>query len=331
MLYKVDSIDKHLHGKNKAKASNISLKKIPDELKQLNFFSKQVVDRLIKDGVPPTPENFSIYFEKLLDNKTPSQKEEIKSIWYVNNNNNLSEKEYLLKTDLFLKQNYSEIKDLMTKVNSLYSKINKVKSIIKKKALEIIQKPTKAAIVSFENTTSSLLQSVQNEQSKLKDNYLDISKNIQSFNKESIFDTKYDVYNKRYLLETIEQELAHLKKFYHKSSIVALRIKDSVLKDIKLQMNRDMIIKAISTMILDRLRRSDILAHFDDDIFVILLKHTDYDQAKKASNAIDELISLANFFIDGTNVKAQIEYVIRELPEDIDAQELLGTIIKEIY
>jgi GGDEF domain-containing protein len=96
-------------------------------------------------------------------------------------------------------------------------------------------------------------------------------------------------------------------------------------------MNRDMIIKAISTMILDRLRRSDILAHFDDDIFVILLKHTDYDQAKKAANAIDELISLANFFIDGTNVKAQIEYVIRELPEDIDAQELLGTIIKEIY
>jgi GGDEF domain-containing protein len=331
MLYKVDSIDKHLHGKNKAKASNISLKKIPDELKQLNFFSKQVVDRLIKDGVPPTPENFSIYFEKLLDNKTPSQKEEIKSIWYVNNNNNLSEKEYLLKTDLFLKQNYSEIKDLMTKVNSLYSKINKVKSVIKKKALEITQKPTKAAIVSFENATSSLLQSVQNEQSKLKDNYLDISKNIQSFNKESIFDTKYDVYNKRYLLETIEHELAHLKKFHHKSSMVALRIKDSVLKDIKLQMNRDMIIKAISTMILDRLRRSDILAHFDDDIFVILLKHTDYDQAKKAANAIDELISLANFFIDGTNVKAQIEYVIRELPEDIDAQELLGTIIKEIY
>ena len=43
-------------------------------LKDLNLLSKQVVGKLNKDDVPPTPENYKIYFDAQLETKTEDPK-----------------------------------------------------------------------------------------------------------------------------------------------------------------------------------------------------------------------------------------------------------------
>jgi len=301
------------------------------KLKQLNMFSKQVTDRLIKDNIPPTPANFTIYFEKLLEDKTPTQKESIDKILDLNSSEYEIEKEYMSKTDSFLKENFDKTKKLMDGVNEIYSKVNKIKSAIKSKSVELTKNPTKANVLSFEKSVSSMISSLQQSQESLKENYIGISALMKSFNKESIFDKKYGVYNKKYLFDSIEAELSNLKNFHYKGVIISFKVKDDILKSIKLQMDRDLIIKTVVSIVLERSRRSDIIAHFDDGIFILLLKHTDTNQAQKAIKSIQELISFSNFFIDSKNIKVQFDYCIKEIDTTFSAEILVGTAIEGLY
>ncbi|HIO90376.1 MAG TPA: diguanylate cyclase [Campylobacterales bacterium] len=301
------------------------------KLKQLNMFSKQVTDRLIKDNIPPTPANFTIYFEKLLEDKTPTQKESIDKILDLNSSEYEIEKEYMSKTDSFLKENFDKTKKLMDGVNEIYSKVNKIKSAIKSKSVELTKNPTKANVLSFEKSISSMISSLQQNQESLKENYIGISALMKSFNKESIFDKKYGVYNKKYLFDSIEAELSNLKNFHYKGVIISFKVKDDILKSIKLQMDRDLLIKTVASIVLERSRRSDIIAHFDDGIFILLLKHTDTNQAQKAIKSIQELISFSNFFIDSKNIKVQFDYCIKEIDTTFSAEILVGTAIEGLY
>ena len=301
------------------------------KLKQLNMFSKQVTDRLIKDNIPPTPANFTIYFEKLLEDKTPTQKESIDKILDLNSSEYEIEKEYMSKTDSFLKENFDKTKKLMDGVNEIYSKVNKIKSAIKSKSVELTKNPTKANVLSFEKSVSSMISSLQQSQESLKENYIGISALMKSFNKESIFDKKYGVYNKKYLFDSIEAELSNLKNFHYKGVIISFKVKDDILKSIKLQMDRDLIIKTVASIVLERSRRSDIIAHFDDGMFILLLKHTDTNQAQKAIKSIQELISFSNFFIDSKNIKVQFDYCIKEIDTTFSAEILVGTAIEGLY
>lgn len=301
------------------------------KLKQLNMFSKQVTDRLIKDNIPPTPANFTIYFEKLLEDKTPTQKESIDKILDLNSSEYEIEKEYMSKTDSFLKENFDKTKKLMDGVNEIYSKVNKIKSAIKSKSVELTKNPTKANVLSFEKSISSMISSLQQNQESLKENYIGISALMKSFNKESIFDKKYGVYNKKYLFDSIETELSNLKNFHYKGVIISFKVKDDILKSIKLQMDRDLLIKTVASIVLERSRRSDIIAHFDDGIFILLLKHTDTNQAQKAIKSIQELISFSNFFIDSKNIKVQFDYCIKEIDTTFSAEILVGTAIEGLY
>ena len=301
------------------------------KLKQLNMFSKQVTDRLIKDNIPPTPANFTIYFEKLLEDKTPTQKESIDKILDLNSSEYEIEKEYMSKTDSFLKENFDKTKKLMDGVNEIYSKVNKIKSAIKSKSVELTKNPTKANVLSFEKSISSMISSLQQSQESLKENYIGISALMKSFNKESIFDKKYGVYNKKYLFDSIETELSNLKNFHYESVIISFKVKDDILKSIKLQMDRDLIIKTVVSIVLERSRRSDIIAHFDDGMFILLLKHTDTNQAQKAIKSIQELISFSNFFIDSKNIKVQFDYCIKEIDTTFSAEILVGTAIEGLY
>lgn len=301
------------------------------KLKQLNMFSKQVTDRLIKDNIPPTPANFTIYFEKLLEDKTPTQKESIDKILDLNSSEYEIEKEYMSKTDSFLKENFDKTKKLMDGVNEIYSKVNKIKSAIKSKSVELTKNPTKANVLSFEKSVSSMISSLQQSQESLKENYIGISALMKSFNKESIFDKKYGVYNKKYLFDSIETELSNLKNFHYKGVIISFKVKDDILKSIKLQMDRDLLIKTVASIVLERSRRSDIIAHFDDGMFILLLKHTDTNQAQKAIKSIQELISFSNFFIDSKNIKVQFDYCIKEIDTTFSAEMLVGTAIEGLY
>jgi GGDEF domain-containing protein len=300
----------------------LDLKEKKKKLQQINLFAKQVVDRMIKDMIPPTPANYLIYFEKFLEEKSPAQKEAIEKILELEKQSD-THKEYIALMDSYLKENFDTTKKILEDINSLYTQVSKIKNFIKVKSSELSKNPTKSNILSFENKVVSAVNTLEKKQEEVKDDYKAIAELMKNFNKESIFDKKYEVYNKKYFINILKTELDNMKNFLYKSSMVAFCVKREILKDVKLQSDRDIIIKTVSNLILDRSRRSDILAHYDDGIFLLILKHTDTEQAKKAVESIKNFVSYSNFIIDGKQIQAKIDTNIVEINPDKGIDELI--------
>jgi len=305
----------------------IESKEKKKKLQQINLFAKQVVDRMIKDMIPPTPANYLVYFEKYLEEKSPAQKEAIQNILEMEKQSD-AHKEYMFRMDSYLRENFESTKKILDDINSLYSQVNKIKKYIKTKGSELSKNPTKTNIMSFETKITSALNMLQKQQDEVKEDYVTISNLMKNFNKASIFDKKYEVYNKKYFFDILKVELENMKNFSYKSSMIAFMIKKDVLKDVKLQSDRDIIIKTVSNMILERSRRSDILAHYDDGIFLLILKHTDIENAKKAVASINNFVSFSNFIIDGKQIQAKIDTHIVELDYNLSTDELIGSAIE---
>jgi GGDEF domain-containing protein len=305
----------------------LDLREKKRKLQQINLFAKQVVDRMIKDMIPPTPANYLIYFEKYLEEKSPAQKEAIEKILELEKQSD-AHKEYMSRMDSYLKENFDSTKKILDDINGLYSQVSKIKNFIKVKGSELSKNPTKSNILSFESKISSALNILEKRQEEVKEDYKVIAELMKSFNKESIFDKKYEVYNKNYFIDVLKTELENMQNFSYKSSLIAFNIQKDILKNVKLQSDRDIIIKTVSNMILERSRRSDILAHYDDGIFLLILKHTDYEQAKKAVESIKNFVSYSNFIIDGKQIQAKIDTNIIELDPNLDIDELIGSAIE---
>jgi len=333
MKYKIDSSGEVVYETSKniedisVEQNNLDVKERKRKLQQINLFAKQVVDRMIKDMVPPTPENYLIYFEKYLEEKSPAQKDAIKKILDLEKQSDAN-KEYMARMDSYLKENFDNTKKILDDINSLYSHVNKIKNYIKKKGIELSKNPTKSNILTFENKISSALTSLEKQQEEVKEDYINISKLMKKFNKESIFDKKYEVYNKKYFMDILKSELENMQNFTYKSTMIAFSIKKEILKDVKLKSDRDIIIKTVSNMVLGRLRRSDILAHYEDGIFLLILKHTDFEQAKKAVESIKNFVSFSNFIIDGKQIQAKIDTNIVELDPRLSIDEIIGSAIE---
>jgi len=297
------------------------------KLQQINLFSKQVVDKMVKEGVPPSPSNFLVYFEKYLEEKAPAQKDAIQSVLELESSED-TQREYLYKIDAYLKQNDEKTKTLLNNVNTLYSKASKIINYIKVKGLELAKNPTKSSITTFDTKISQALSSLEKQQKEIKDDYLSIATLMKNFSKESIFDKKYEVYNKKYFFDMLSSELENMKNFTYKNSVIAFCVKKKVLNDVKLQSDRDIISRTIAKMILERSRRSDILSHYEDGVFLLMLKHTDFSQAQKAVDSIKNYVSFANFIIDGKQIQPKIDTFITEIKEEQSIDEIVGSSIE---
>jgi GGDEF domain-containing protein len=305
----------------------LDLREKKKKLQQINLFAKQIVDRMIKDIIPPTPANYLIFFEKFLEEKSPAQKEAIEKILELERQSD-TYKDYMARMDSYLKENFDNTKKILDDINGLYSQINKIKNFVKLKGLELIKNPTKTNILLFENKITSILNSVEKYQKKVKEDYKVITNLMKNFDKETIFDKKYEVYNKKYFMDILKSELGNMKNFSYKSSLVAFKVKKDILKDVKLQSDRDIIVKTVSNIILKRSRRSDILAYYDDGIFLLIFKHTDFEQAKKAVESIKNFVSFSNFIIEGKQIQAKIDTNIVELDPRLSIDEIIGSAIE---
>jgi hypothetical protein len=54
---------------------------------ELEKYAKEVLDALIKDNLPPTPNNFSLYFDRLLENRSDIFKKQVHSILELEESN----------------------------------------------------------------------------------------------------------------------------------------------------------------------------------------------------------------------------------------------------
>jgi len=273
--------------------------------RQVSMHSKQVVDKMVKANIPPTPANFAIYFEKLLEEKTQSQKQSINTILELEE---VEDFNHVMKIEHNINEGFTQMKSMMDVISNVYTKINKLRTITKARKSELSKGGNSISLASYEEDLDAITSVLTKQQTHLKDQYNKMSTVIKEFNQESVFDKKYDVYNKKYLFKTIDAEKANVKNFGYESSLIALQVKTNSLNDIRLTRDKELIIKTVGKMILKRSRRSDVIAHFQDGVFMLILKHTNLEQAEKTVASIETMIGYSNYIVDSESIDIELDF-----------------------
>jgi diguanylate cyclase (GGDEF)-like protein len=153
--------------------------------------------------------------------------------------------------------------------------------------------------------------------------YDDTAKIVKNVENETIFDNQFGVYNKRYLLTKIEQEMGLIKEFGHKSSLIMIELSRELKKSVKNEKAILLMVRTIARLLLKTSRRSDIVAHYGNGVFSMLLKHTDIESAKKASERLCDLVSNSNFFLADREIQLKIAIGVTDIDPDFSVEEIV--------
>lgn len=301
---------------------------LSDPTSDLEIFSKEVLNSLIADNLPPTPNNFSLYFDRILEDKSESLRRQIGAILELENDN---EDEKNIELEKTLKQGFSSVKSILQLSATLYKNMVLMEKILDKRREEIKNVPSIGEanhVLSALSSDVSKLSSILGKQvSHMKDLYGDTASIVRQVENETIFDDQYGVYNKRYLLSKLTQETNMIEEFHHKSSLMMVQLSNATLSLINSEKAKSLMVRTVARLLLKTSRRSDIVAHYGEGIFSMMLKHTDTDNAKRAADRLYELVSSSNFFLGEQEIQLQIAIGISELTPSRSTEEtLVGTL-----
>lgn len=291
---------------------------------ELEVYSKEVLNALMKDGLPPTPNNFSLYFDRLLEDKSQNTRNQIVSVLELEESN---EDENSIMLEQSLKQGFSSIKNILGVTANLYKNMALMTKILDKRKQELEAssdtQETRSVAASLESDITKLNVILKKQSSSMKELYDDTAKIIKSVENETIFDNQYGVYNKRYLMSKVEQEIELIRKFKHKSSLIMIELSRELRKSINNEKAIMLMTKTIARLLLKTSRRSDTVAHYGNGVFTMLLKHTDIDSAKKASERLCDLVSNSNFFLADREIQLKIAIGITDITENHSVEEII--------
>ena len=298
---------------------------------ELEKFSAMVLKVMGDESVPPTPSNFQIYFDKLLETKPAPFKKRINEFLELENTNN---DENHARIEKEVKEGFAQVKNIMQVVSVLYKNLNVMQDIIKKRLTELQGNTNQLAV---QNISSSLAEDLKKmfdlttkQIEQLKEYYQKTNATLQEVESQSIFDIRFGVYNKRYLMKAINDELKLIKNYLHPTSLVLAKVKESTLNQILVKKDRETIVRNIARLLLKTSRRSDIVAHFGEGIFAMVLKHTDINSAKKACDRISDLVYQTSFFVGSSEIETDIELSIVSLNTKHATEEFLSLLLEAL-
>jgi len=297
----------------------------------IEIYAKEVLSSLIADDVPPTPSNFSLYFDRLLEDKSESLRKQIISMLELEENNDA---ESTIQLEHSLKQGFSSVKNILGMTANLYKNMSLMTKILDKRKKELDEhddiQSTRSITSALENDVAKLNAIVKKQSSQMKSLYDETATIIKNVENETIFDNKFGVYNKRYLMTKVEQEIDLVKEFKHKSSLIFIELSQELKLSIGNEKAILLMTRTIARLLLKTSRRSDTVAHYGNGVFAMLLKYTDIESAKKASDRLCYLVSNSNFFLADREIQLKISIGITDINSLYSTEEIVVSAMKGV-
>jgi len=302
-----------------------SVRGLKEPSSPLEEFAKKVFDRLVEENVPPIPYYYKLYFLNMLDEEDESFKNQVYEYITLEESNDL-EKD--LEVEKKLKQSFKYSKELLQHTAVLYKNSNAIKEVVEKYKQETAHianpKLFERLITGFEEKLKKINAKLDSELNVIKELYsknVEILKDIES---NSIFDARYGVYNKKFFIKELDKEIKLIEKFKHKSSIVTLKVKDSVFNSLKSEKSKVLLNRSVAKIMLKTSRRTDIVSHLVDGVFAMLLKHTDRIGASKTIERLSDIISNSAIFLEGEEININIVAGVVEIVRSEDVEMCLS-------
>ncbi|WP_373073545.1 GGDEF domain-containing protein [Sulfurimonas sp.] len=291
----------------------------------LELYAKEVLSALINDNLPPTPNNYSLYFDRLLEDKSENFRKQIMSMLELEESNDA---ENTIMLEQSLKQGFTSVKGVLNVSASLYKNISLMTKILKKRRDELDSSRDDASasssvIAALEGDVAKLNAILKKQSTSLKTQYDETAKVVKNVENETIFDNKYGVYNKRYLMTKLEQEIELVREFKHSSSMIMVELSKELTESVNNEKAIVLMTRTIARLLLKTSRRSDTVAYYGNGQFSMLLKHTDIESAKKASERLVELVSNSNFFLGDREIQLKIAIGITDINPSYSVEETI--------
>ncbi|SFV60091.1 FIG00711485: hypothetical protein [hydrothermal vent metagenome] len=293
-----------------------------EEETDLDSYAKEVLTAILQDNLPPTPNNFSLYFDRLLDGKSEAFKKQVYAMLELEESND-AENTILLEQNL--KQGFVHVKSILNVTASLYKNMSVMDKILEKRRRELVEVVDSIGIKNvakvLQEDIKKLNTILKKQTQQMKEYYEETGHLIKKVEQESIFDNQYGVYNKRYLFAKIEKEQNLIKEFKHQSSLILIELSKELSSTIHNPKVITLMTRTIARLLLKTSRRSDIIAHYGKGIFVMLLKHTDIESAKKASERLCDLVSNSSFFLADKEILLKVTIGITKIDPQNSVEE----------
>ncbi len=291
---------------------------------ELELYSQEVLNHLIMDNLPATPNNFSLYFDRLLEEKSENFKKEVISILELEDSN---DDENTMELETSIKKGFSHVKSILASVATLYKNMSLMTKILEKRKAELQDKKdmseAKHILNLLQEDVAKLGSILKAQTAQMKTVYDETASIIKNVENETIFDNQYGIYNKRYLLSRIEKEITQVEEFKHQSSLIFLELSKVLKKEVRNEKAIILMTKTLARLLLKTSRRSDVVAHYGNGLFAMLLKHTDIESAKKASERLCDLVTNSNFFLSDREIQLKIAIGVTNITAIHSVEEIV--------
>lgn len=291
-------------------------------------FAKSILSELVKDNVPPTPTNYGVYFQKMLNDRPLAFKKKITEITEFEQNDE-GVKRANIEQDI--KKSFSSTSTLVQYIAMIYKHLETMKDMIKKRNSELAVSTGNLAVSNVVHALegdilrfSNILDRYSDE---IKENFDEVRQIYKHLEEQSDFDCKFGVYNKRYFLETLEKSIESNLKYSYHTTLLFFKVKDETLEQACTQKEKIAFLKSVCKILAKNISSSDLIAHYGNNIFVALMSHTNLEKAQELSNKFLESLENSNFFLADKEIQINVELVIGVVNKDSKSEELVNKCI----
>ncbi|TLD82936.1 diguanylate cyclase [Helicobacter sp. MIT 11-5569] len=310
--------------------AEISSKSESKDANSLEEYGLQVVQELNANGVLPTPYNYRIYFEKLLENKSQEFKDSASQ--YVEIDQRPAEKQAILESKVLKVQ--SNMSGTLSQVGALVKNLRLLQSILKKHEKEVETTNNAIALQNiisvFQKELDKLGEVVDHQLQDVKTMHDRTLASIEGISNEIICDSVYGIYNKRFLEKRVLDEAATVNMDGYKSSLLLIRMSKSLQGRINSDKTATVINRSLSKTLQKVANRSDIVAYYEAGVFGILLSHSDKDAAKRFANRLIEKVIGINIIVGDEEIPLSVCTGIVEINEFSKAKDIIKNALEAL-
>jgi diguanylate cyclase (GGDEF)-like protein len=292
-----------------------------DQHSSVEAFSRYVIDEIVKRGLPPTPQNYSIYFEELLNKETEKLKQELYDIFDMENVGAKREEKFEHEKDI--RRSLALIQQLLNVTTKVSKNMGIMRNIIVKRDDELRSKKrnSKDTLSLIRADLEKLDSIIARQGESMRGLYGRTDNIVQSVAKQTIFDTALGIYNRRHFLNSIRNEVQKMSHFGHKSSLLLLIPNRELTSKYIDQRIADLILKSIAKILQQNFKQSDIVSYYGHNIFAVMVTHSSLLETEEKIFKLSNALRNSALFIGGTEVKIKVKIGIGELslnrkPED---------------
>lgn len=295
----------------------------------LYALADEIITELKNNDLPPIPENFRFYFDKLLETKNDDLRQKIISISPRTDEKIHNDFEY----ERSLNQGSKAVKLILKQGSNVYKNTALLKKIIQTKKDSVAANTNPEAVLeltsSVEHVLDKFLLSLEKQSIVIKQLYGTVTDSIKNAKRSSIYNATLSVFNKNYFITLLEKERESCTNTSYESSLIAVSLSvHHIASDDK--KTHAQLIRITADTLSNALRRSDSIAYYGDGIFSILLRHTGDELAEAAAERFRRLICEA-IFKDSTPPRQSVLMGIVQLDACLSAAELLEQSVEAMH